>query len=173
MMLTSEPVLTRKHSLDSRSVTYKRWSVCWQSALVATSGWPRRFPPSMVDGTFRHSHRIACGTNRHRPALLVCYSRWTSTWSEPPKWTIPTPLNWIRTTSGACHVFCLKGRINLFLEYFAYTIVLSRCADSSYHGCSHVPDSVGHLSQLADVHIIGWVQDHLYVRREPCRNSLL
>ena len=39
-MLTSEPVSTRKHSLDSQSVTYKRRPVCWPATLVATSGWP-------------------------------------------------------------------------------------------------------------------------------------
>ena len=70
-MLTSEPVLTGKHSLDSRSMTYKRRPVYWPAALVTTSGWPRRFLPSTEKGIFGHSDQIAAGTNRQRPGLLV------------------------------------------------------------------------------------------------------
>ena len=71
-MQTSEPVSTRKHSLDSRSVTYKRRPICWPAVLVANSGWSWCFPPSMVDDTFGHSPRTAHDTNRHRPSLPVC-----------------------------------------------------------------------------------------------------
>ena len=91
IMLTSEPVSNRKRSLDSRSVTYKRRPVCcWPVALVATRGWPGRFPPSMVDGSSGLSHRIAGDTNRHHPVLLVCYQSLNVNWTTDVTDSYPT-----------------------------------------------------------------------------------